>query len=151
MTDSPHDKGAKTRSREEMSRTTTAAAADEFFHAHLLAIENSSEEIIIGETLEGVVRSWNLGAERHFRFTAQEMIGEPITRIVPEADYARGLQRGCDLSGEGGPLIAAEVLIGIYLTRLAGRHSRGSRHASLGHECCEIREEVEPKAVLSVG
>src|ERR1700722_5264049 len=52
--------------------------------AHLAAIIASSEDAIISKTLDGIVTSWNIGAQRLFGFTAQQMIGQPITRIIPD-------------------------------------------------------------------
>jgi PAS domain S-box-containing protein len=51
--------------------------------AHMAAIVDSSEDGIVGKTLEGIVTSWNNGAERLFGFTAEEMIGTPIARLIP--------------------------------------------------------------------
>ena len=51
--------------------------------AQLAAIVESSDDAILGKTLEGRVTSWNKGAERIFGYEADEMIGQPITRIIP--------------------------------------------------------------------
>ncbi|WP_316227916.1 MULTISPECIES: PAS domain S-box protein [unclassified Bradyrhizobium] len=52
--------------------------------AYLAAIVNSSAEAIIGATLDGKIRTWNLACERLFGRSAADMIGRPASDIVPQ-------------------------------------------------------------------
>ena len=49
----------------------------------LAAIIESSDDAIVSKDVRGIVRSWNRGAERIFGFTAEEMIGQSIRKIIP--------------------------------------------------------------------
>ena len=66
----------------------------------LAAIVESSDDAIVSKDLNGIVRSWNAGAERLFGYTSAEMIGKPITTIIPldrldeESEILSRLKRG---------------------------------------------------------
>src|SRR5919201_1110093 len=50
---------------------------------HLAALVGSSDEAIVGETIGGTIRSWNRGAERLYGYSAEEVIGRPVSLLVP--------------------------------------------------------------------
>lgn len=51
--------------------------------AHLAAIVASSDDAIVSKNLNGIVQTWNQAAARIFGYTAEEMIGQPIARLLP--------------------------------------------------------------------
>lgn len=78
----------------------TEAAMAEEKSAKLAAIITSSDDAIISKTLESVITSWNDSAERIFGYSAAEMIGETIYRLIPhdrrqeEPEIIRRLKNG---------------------------------------------------------
>ncbi len=64
------------------------------------AIVESSDDAIVSKNLDGIITSWNAGAERVFGYTAQEAIGQAITIVIPadrlseERDILTRIRRG---------------------------------------------------------
>src|SRR6185503_1778195 len=50
----------------------------------LSALIESADDAIISKTLDGIITSWNAGAQRIFGYTADEVIGKPVTILIPE-------------------------------------------------------------------
>jgi PAS domain S-box-containing protein len=115
------------------TRDVTEIKQAECDRAMLAAIVESSQDAIISKTLDGVIRSWNAGAERLFGYSPQEAVGRPITLIVPpqkrqeEAAILERLRRGERIEHFETVRVAKEGrLIDISLTISPLRDSRGT-------------------------
>jgi PAS domain S-box-containing protein len=51
--------------------------------SYLAAIVDSAEEAIIGQNMDGIITTWNLGAARLYGYEANEIVGQPTLKIVP--------------------------------------------------------------------
>jgi PAS domain S-box-containing protein len=61
---------------------TERKRTEEAYH-QLSAIVESSDDAIIGKTIEGVITSWNQGAARLYGYSRVEMVGQPIAVLIP--------------------------------------------------------------------
>jgi PAS domain S-box-containing protein len=68
----------------QIRRTEAALRESNQRLSQLAAIIESSDDAVIGRDLNGVITSWNAGAERIYRYTAQEAVGRSISIMVPD-------------------------------------------------------------------
>lgn len=72
------------------SKTDSWFRVDRVLSSHekqfLAAIVESSEDAIIGESLDGTIRLWNRGAEKMFGYRAEEVIGRAVSILHAQAD-----------------------------------------------------------------
>jgi len=82
-----------------ISDITDRKRADETMK-EIVAIVESSDDAIIGKNLEGIIISWNLGAERIYGYAKEEVIGHPISLLLPPGhpneimDLLKGIKQG---------------------------------------------------------
>src|SRR5260370_523214 len=80
-------------------RDMTERKRSEELVSHLAAIVETSDDAIVGKSLDGTILSWNSGAERLYGYTAEEVFGRPLALLVPPdrtdefARIMKGLRR----------------------------------------------------------
>jgi PAS domain S-box-containing protein len=101
-------------------------------NAKLAAIVESSNDAIIGMSLDGVINSWNDAAERVFKYKADEIIGQSIMTLVPtelqdeERTILAGLKKGQPISQfETRRLRKDQKLLDVSLTISPVKNSQG--------------------------
>lgn len=65
------------------ARDISERKQNENIRLRLVSIIESSDSAIIGKTLDGIITSWNVGAERMFGYSASEAIGKNISLLIP--------------------------------------------------------------------
>lgn len=79
---------------------TIMSLLDENLQQHFAAIVEGSNDAIVAKDLNSIILSWNPAAERMFGYAAGEVVGRPITLLIPddrqheEVDFIDRLRRG---------------------------------------------------------
>jgi PAS domain S-box-containing protein/excisionase family DNA binding protein len=131
-----------------------APAADGF----LAAIVESSEDAIISETLDGIITTWNHGAERLYGYTAPESIGQPRSIIIPpdRADEYRSMR---ERLRQGEPIAPYETVrqrkdgqrVDVWISMSPIRNDRGEiiGAAGIGRDISERKRAEREQARLA--
>src|ERR1700689_771814 len=115
-----------------MTRANSARSTVRKRSRELAPLASSPDDAIIGSDLVGTVVGWNKGAQDLCGYTAEEMMGQPITIVIPEHLREEGLQSL--LEGFGQPLPAVnetvrereqEILVQVSLIVSPVRNSKG--------------------------
>jgi PAS domain S-box-containing protein len=69
------------RANEELYRRTTEQLGE--YRSRLASIVDSSEDAILSKDMQGIITSWNKGAERIYGYTPEEVVGKHISMLVP--------------------------------------------------------------------
>jgi PAS domain S-box-containing protein len=77
------DENGKCISLIETIHDITERQRDEKARAQLAAVVESSDDAIITKTLDGIITTWNAGAQRIFGYVAEEVVGKPVSILMP--------------------------------------------------------------------
>lgn len=111
------------------ARDITERKQAESVRLQLAAIVESSSDAIIGKTVDGIVTSWNSGAERMYGYSAAEILGRHITVLAPP-----------DRHGEATDLMAAALSGGIVSNHETVRCRKDGEHIDVALTISPIRD-----------
>jgi PAS domain S-box-containing protein len=126
--------------------------------ARLASIVASSDDAIISKTLDGCITSWNRGATRIFGYEPSEMIGQPITKIIPpelhaeEAKILARLKQGERLDHYETVRVAKDgrrLDISITVSPLRDRFGRVVGASKISRDITERKEAEKLQQILT--
>lgn len=121
-------------------------------YKNLADIVAASDDAIVGRTIDGVVSSWNPGAERLYGYTAREVIGQRVETLVPPAQMEELRQANEKLlRGETVPTFETvrqcrdgrEIAIAVTLSPVRDREGRVTGVATIARDITTRREAAE--------
>lgn len=122
--------------------------------ARFAALVEGSDEAIIGRTLDGIVTSWNRGAERLFGFAADEILGRDVAILVPPdrgdemRQYRERLQRGERIPAFEAPRLrkdGSQVYVTVTLSPVRDRMGRIVGVSNISRDASHLLVEREER------
>jgi PAS domain S-box-containing protein len=126
--------------------------------ARLASIFASSDDAIISKTLDGRITSWNAGATRIFGYDANEMIGQPIIKIIPaelrseEDEILAKLKRGERIDHYETVRVAKDgrrLDVSITVSPLRDKFGRIVGASKIGRDITERKEAEKMQRILT--
>jgi PAS domain S-box-containing protein len=134
---------------QELQRAAKRREEEERVSAQLRAIVETSEDAILSQDMDGVIRSWNLGAERIFGYTAHDALGKPIGILLPpgrgheERDIVERIRHGGRVKHFATQRIrkdGREIHVSLTVSPI---HDSGGRVVGASHISRDITEQME--------
>jgi PAS domain S-box-containing protein len=126
----------------------------------LAAIVESSDDAIVGKTLDGTITSWNRGAERLYGYTLDEVKGRPITLLAPP-DLREELANMLDRIGRGERIQHHEterlrkdgerVTVSVSLSPIVDASGRITGASAIGRDLTDRKRAEEATRMAEVG
>jgi len=139
-------------------RDMTARHAANETKAFLASIVESSDDAIMSSTPEGVIRSWNRGAERLYGYRAEEAVGKPVSMLAPGDQraslkwIAEKLQRGESVGQVAGVGLAKDgkrVDISISACPIRNADGQITACAAIMRDITALVQAQEARALLA--
>ena len=118
----------------------------------LASIVESTDDSILSMTLDGIIMSWNRGAEKVYGYPAGEMIGQSFTRLIPK-DYSEEIRGILNRIWEGGQLENYEtrrvrkdgrlIDVSLTLSPLKDETGRMIGISSIGRDITKLKQAEE--------
>ena len=148
---SPRLEGGEFVHARALTRDITERKLADLALAQFKAMVESADDAVIGKTLDGIITSWNPAATRLYGYTAEEVIGKPITLLAPpdRIDEIRGilerLRRGERVERKETTRVrkdGAQIEVSLTVSPILDPHGRVIGATSIAHTIAE-RKQVE--------